>query len=107
MLKFVVILYRRSDMSPDQFNDYFQNVHGPLADKIPGLKKYIQNYVIADPKRKHPGWDGIAELYFANWKEMESGWASHQGEVATNDLNEFVDLEKTSWSVVEENSIRL
>ncbi len=33
---------------------------------------------------------------------MESAWASAQGQASTEDLAAFADLEKSSWSVVEE-----
>lgn len=105
MLKFVVVLYKRSDMSRKQFRDYFRNVHGPLAQKLPGLRKYTQNYVLEDLNREHPGWDGIAELYFDDWESMEAAWASLEGEIATNDLVALADLEHTTWSVVEEVKI--
>jgi len=105
MLKFVVILYKKPDISIEQFRDYFRNVHGPLAQKLPGLRKYTQNYVVKDPNRKHPGWHGIAELYFDDWEAMEAAWATPEGETATDDLAAFVDLERTTWSVVEETKI--
>jgi uncharacterized protein (TIGR02118 family) len=106
MLKFVVVLYKRPDMNHKSFRDYFRNVHGPLAEKIPGLRKYIQNYVVADPTRHPPGWQGIAELYFDDFQAMQAAWATPEGEAATNDLKAFVELPRTTWSVVEEVRIR-
>lgn len=105
MLKFVVVLYKRPDMSVAQFRDYLRNVHGPMAEKLPGLRKYIQNYVVEDPNRKHPGWHGVVELYFDDWEAMEAAWASPEGQTATDDLAAFVDLEHTTWSVVEETIV--
>jgi uncharacterized protein (TIGR02118 family) len=102
MLKFVVVVYKRPGMSMEDFRHYFRDVHGPMVQNIPGLKKYVQNYIIADPKRKPPGWHGLAELYFDDWEAMEAAWSSEQGILATNDLGAFVDLSQTSWSVVEE-----
>ena len=37
MLKFVVILYRRPDFSPQQFYTSLRDEHGPLAERLPGL----------------------------------------------------------------------
>lgn len=105
MLKFAVVLHRRADMSAAQFNAYFRDVHGPLAERLPGLKRYVQNTVAADPKRPHPGWDGIAELYFEDWAAMEAAWASAAGAAATRDLEAFVDLSRTTWSVVDEATV--
>ncbi len=68
MLKFIVVAYKRPDMSMEDFRHYFHDVHGPMVETIPGLKKYAQNYAVADPRRKPPGWHGIAELYFDDWE---------------------------------------
>lgn len=102
MLKFMVVLYRRPDFSPAEFRRFLQEVHGPLARKIPGLRRYRQNHFVDDPKRKHPGWDAIVELYFDDWRAMETAWDTPEGKAATEDLEKFADLGKTSWSVVEE-----
>jgi uncharacterized protein (TIGR02118 family) len=106
MLKFAVVLFKRPDISVERFRVYLRTVHGPLAEQIPGLRKYVQNHVAEDPKRKPPGWHGIVELYFDDWEAMEAGWASPEGERATDDLAEFADLIRTTWSVVEEIVIR-
>jgi uncharacterized protein (TIGR02118 family) len=105
VLKFVVVLYKRPDLSLEQFLKYFREVHGPMAERLPGIKKYVQNYVVADPKRQMPGWGAIAELYFDDWEAMERAWASPEGQTATDDLEAFVDLTRTTWSVVEEAAI--
>jgi uncharacterized protein (TIGR02118 family) len=102
MLKFMVVLFRRPDMTSDQFRRHLEQVHAPLAKALPGLKKYKQNHVAADSKRRHPGWDAIIELYFESRDSMEAAWASPQGAASDADLPLFADLDRTTWSVVEE-----
>ena len=104
MLKFMVVLHKKPELSEAEFHRFLRDVHGPMALKIPGLRKYIQNHVSPDPTRKHPGWDAIVELYFDDWKSMEAAWATPEGQAATADVKEFADLSRTSWSVVEEYS---
>jgi uncharacterized protein (TIGR02118 family) len=101
MLKFMVVLYRRPDLTPQQFRLHLQEVHAPLASNLPGLRVYKQNHVVPDPKR-NPSWDAIVELYFDDWAAMEAAWASPQGKASDADLPLFVDLTRTTWSVVEE-----
>jgi uncharacterized protein (TIGR02118 family) len=105
MLKFMVVLYRRQDLSQEQFRRHLKEVHGPLAQKLPGLKKYVQNYVSEDAKREAPGWDAIVELYFEDRESMEKAWDSPQGAASDADLPLFVDLNRTRWSVVEEVTV--
>ena len=102
MLKFMVMLYRRKDLSPSQFAKHLREIHGPLARKLPGLRKYVQNYPVQDAKRNPPAWDAIVELYWDDRDAMEAAWRSPEGAASDADLPLFVDMERTSWSVVEE-----
>jgi uncharacterized protein (TIGR02118 family) len=102
MLKFMVVIYRRPELTPAEFRRHLQEVHGPLVKNLPGIRKYSQNYVCADPKRKAPGWDAIVEVYFDSWDAMEAAWATPQGAASDGDLPAFADLSRTTWSVVEE-----
>jgi len=104
MLKFMVVLYRRPGMTPAGFRRHLQEIHGPLARRLPGLRKYTQNFVVPDPKRD-PSWDAIVELYFDNWETMEAAWVSPQGAASDADLPLFADMNRTSWSVVEEITV--
>ena len=105
MVKFMVVLYKRPDLNVG-FEKYFLDVHGPMALKLPGLQRCVYNVVANDPRRKHPGWDAIAELYFEDWDSMEAAWASPEGEAATKDLEAFADLSRTTWSVVNETILK-
>ena len=102
MIKFIVVLYRRSGLTRGEFRRHLEEVHAPLAKKLPRLKKYLQNHVCDDPKRKPPEWDAIIELYFETWDAMEAAWASPQGAASDADKPLFADLRRTNWSVVEE-----
>jgi uncharacterized protein (TIGR02118 family) len=72
MLKFMVVLYRRPDLSQEEFLRYLRTVHGPMAQRLPGLRHYIQNLVVADPARKHPGCDAVIELFWDDRATMEA-----------------------------------
>src|SRR5205807_10605038 len=102
MLKFMVVLYRRPELTGEQFRRHLQEIHGPLAKNLPGLRKYVQNIACDDPKRQSPEWDAIIELYFDDWSSMEAAWASPQGAASDADLPAFADLTRTTWSAVDE-----
>ena len=101
MLKFMVVLYKRPDLTREGFRRHLQEIHGPLARNLPGLRKYIQNFACDDPTR-NPGWDAIVELYFDNWDTMEAAWKTPQGTASDADLPLFTDLTRTTWSAVDE-----
>jgi uncharacterized protein (TIGR02118 family) len=102
MLKFLVVLYRRPDITPERFHSVLRDEHGPMAERIPGLRRYVQNHVAKDQNREHPGWDAVVELYWDDWASMEAAWLTPEGRAATAHLAEFVDLARSTWSVVGE-----
>ena len=63
------------------------------------------NFAVDDPHRKPPAWDAIIELYFDNWERMEAAWATPEGKASTEDLAAFADIERSTWSVVDEDTI--
>jgi uncharacterized protein (TIGR02118 family) len=107
VLKFVVVLSKRPDLSEEEFRKFFREVHRPLALKIPGLLRHVVNFPAADETRKHPQWDAIVELYFEGRDAMEAAWRSPEGVASTRDLEEFADLSRSSWSIVEVEETRL
>jgi uncharacterized protein (TIGR02118 family) len=82
MVKFVVVLYRKPGTSRAEFRRYLADVHGPTAETIPGLRRYVQNYVAEDPSRADPGWDAVVELYWrtaARWSDTAGARAQPGG----------------------------
>lgn len=107
VLKFAIVLSKRPDFSEEKFRQFFREVHRPLALKVPGLLRHVVNFPTADETRKHPQWDAIVELYFEGREAMEAAWRSPEGTAATRDLEEFADLARSSWSIVEIEETRL
>jgi uncharacterized protein (TIGR02118 family) len=103
VLKFVVVLYRKPGLDIEEFHTFLREVHGPMAEALPDLSRYIQNHVVPDPSRKHPGWDAVVELYWSDRESMEAAWKSAEGQAATADLELFADLSRSTWSIVEED----
>jgi uncharacterized protein (TIGR02118 family) len=102
VVKFVVVLYRRPDVPVERFREILRGEHARLAERLPGLARYVQNHVLPDPSRKHPGWDAVVELVWPEPEVMEASWQSPEGREATAHLEEFADLSKSRWSIVDE-----
>ena len=52
MIKFVMCLCRKPDLTREQFQDYWMNKHGPFFMKNAGLmraKKYVQSHTLDYP----------------------------------------------------------
>ena len=103
MIKFAVVLYRRPGLPLARFRRVLRNEHARMAEALPGLRRYVQNHVVHDPKRRRPAWDAIVELYWRDRRAMEKAWRSSEGQRATAHLATFADLARTEWSVVAED----
>lgn len=101
MIKFVVVLSRKTGMTRKDFSAYLRTTHKSFARGLPGLKHYVQNHPAADAKRQPPAWDAVVELYWESCEAMEAAWASPEGAAATADLEAFADLSRSSWSIVD------
>src|SRR6266852_8144781 len=47
MLKFMVVIYKRPGMSSEEFRRHLREVSGPLAHRLPGLRRHVQNHARA------------------------------------------------------------
>ncbi len=102
MCKMIVVLYRRPDFTRQRFLAYLRDVHGPMAERLPGLIAYRQNHVVDDATRRDPEWDAVVELWWDTREAMETAWRTPEGRAATEDLAVFTDPSRTSWSIVDE-----
>lgn len=81
MYKLVAILKRREGMSPEQFRDYYETQHAPLAKTlIPGLRRYVRRYprpqiVAGYPTPPPLAFDVITELWFDSADDFEQAMA--------------------------------
>jgi uncharacterized protein (TIGR02118 family) len=58
-----------------EFRRYWREVHGPIAAKIPTLRRYEQNHVVAESYADgaQPAFDGLAITWFASTDAMREG----------------------------------
>lgn len=74
-VKNIEFVNRRADMAVEPFRSYWRNVHGPLAAKIPAIRRYEQNHLAPSEYRKSaaPPYDGLAITWFASTADMRQG----------------------------------
>lgn len=71
MIKLIVLLGRRPELGWREFEQRWLRDHAPLAARLPGLKRYVQNHVLAGEREREapPDFDGVAELW---WDDLDS-----------------------------------
>ena len=100
--KAMFVLHRRADMGWDEFDKYWRDVHGPIAAKLPGLRKFVQHHAIPAATPEGRPCDGIAELWFDSPEALQAGLASPEGAATLADIPNFLDGTKTGMIVVED-----
>ena len=105
MTKVIFVVHKRPDMDRDEFRRYWRDVHGPLAAKIPGLRKYVQNHGLPDSASGALPCDGIAELWFDSPEAMKAAFASPEGIATTADIPNFLDPDRVGEMVVDEIAV--
>jgi uncharacterized protein (TIGR02118 family) len=86
MLKVMVFLRKRDDLSRDQFREHWRGPHGAIALRMPGLRKYVHNHAVADGGP----WDGIAEMWFDDQAAMAAALSSPAAVEAAQDSPNFI-----------------
>lgn len=86
MTKVIVLLQKRADLSREDFARHWREVHGPIAQRLPGLRRYVQNHLIGDGAAA----DGVAELWFDSADAMQAAFASDVGKETVLDGANFL-----------------
>jgi len=104
MTKVIYVLHRRPDMDRDEFRRYWRDVHGPIAARMPGLRRYVQDHALPGVFGEPPC-DGIAELWFDSEEAMQAALASPEGVATLADVPNFLDRDRIGEMVVEEVTV--
>jgi len=74
-VKNIEFVNRRPGMPLGPFRDYWRNVHGPLASRIPVIRRYEQNHLAKSgyEDNRQPAYDGLAVTWFSSTADMKAG----------------------------------
>jgi uncharacterized protein (TIGR02118 family) len=108
--RLVFVLYRRSGMTREEFQQYWSVTHAPLVASVAdvlGITGYQQVHTLReDPTRTAPAFDGVAELWFdptrtsATRQEQQAA-----GALLLEDERRFIDLSASPIWLAEENMV--
>jgi len=106
MVKIVYCINKLPKLSTEEFHRYWREVHGPIAGKIPGCRRYVQSHTIHRALGgREPSFDGVAELWFDDWNALEAAMGSKEVEAAIEDERKFIDHSRTAFFVTEEHHV--
>ena len=120
MVKLCFCLRRRSDLTAEEFHDYWLNKHGPLVRSVAStlnMKRYVQVHAIDTPMndavREGRGspepFDGIAEVWWENMEILQSTLAdpatTGAAQQLLDDERRFIDLANSPMWFSEEHEL--
>ena len=105
MIKFVGVVWRKPDLSREDFLHHWQTNHAEVVKKLPGLRKYVQGPAVTRAGRE-PVIDGIAELWFDDVEALREAWRSPEGQAVREDEKRFIDLERSYAFWAEDHHVR-
>jgi len=76
-VKSVQFLTRKPGMAVEEFQRYWRERHGPIAARIPGLRRSVQSHTrrSAYGAGRRPAWDGVAITWFDSTAAMREAAA--------------------------------
>ena len=94
IVRTVALLGRKPGMTFAEFDSYWRDVHAPLAEKVPGVVRYIQRHIVPNEETGEPdngfGIDGLVILDYESAQAMDEGWATDAGQAALADVPNFL-----------------
>jgi uncharacterized protein (TIGR02118 family) len=111
MIKLIVAVRKRPDMSVEAFQDHWRTHHAELVRNSPATAKYIRKYVQchtmpAQYEQGEVAFDGTAELWFDNVADMEAFYSDpdYLRDVQPDEAR-FADMSNTVFFVTEEELV--
>ncbi len=92
--KLIFICHKRPELDPKQFAaEWASGRHASIVEQIPGLTRYVHNYVGSSDNPGAP--DGIGELWFDTDEALEAAVSSPEMGAAVEDAKAFLDMDRT------------
>ncbi len=106
MVKLIYCISKKAELSVEEFQRYWRETHGPIAGRIPGLRRYVQCHVVPELYgRAQPAYDGAAELWFDDLEAMRAAMQSPEVRAALEDEKNFIDHSRVASFVTIEKPV--
>jgi len=89
----IFVTKRRPELSLEEFVRHYREVHGPLAQNLPGLVEYQQRLIRHEGPRSDeaPDYDAVSTYLFESDEAAAASWVSPEGLLVEEDTGKFMD----------------
>ncbi len=95
----------REGVSREEALAYWRDRHRRFVERVPGVKRYVQDHCIVGPDGSHPPYAGLGELWFESIEAAKRALATPEWQSVLDDAGNFMDLEHVSAAWAEEHAI--
>jgi uncharacterized protein (TIGR02118 family) len=99
MVKTLVLMSRRTDLTRAAFRDYYERNHTVLGMRYFRFRKYIRNHVVAPDEGP---FDVLSEFWQDSLPEVYAAMAGPVGDIMREDGNRFIDRSQQRLASCEE-----
>ncbi len=111
MIKLIVAVKKRSDLSVEEFHRHWRTEHARLVRENPATRKYVKRYIQChtmpgEYERGEVAYDGTAELWFDTVEDKDAFFSDPDYlERVRPDESRFADMSQTVFFVTEEEPV--
>jgi hypothetical protein len=108
LIKAITFIYKLTDVSDEDFRDYYENKHAPLASSLLTLEKYERNYVNSELNPLYASLGSISIFQYQSIQSLEiigNEMASSAGDILRDDERKFMDVPKNYYVFTESNQL--
>ena len=101
--KMLFLFHHRPDQTLQDGQEYWRTQHAELVPRSPGLARYVQSHVLpGNGADEVDGFDGVAELWFADYGQAEVFSASREFRIEQGeDIPKFCDVSRLQGFLAE------
>lgn len=103
-LKIIRTVYRRRDLSHQQFKDYWLKNHSRLEDRVIAespVQRIVATFAVPEAG-KEPAFDGMVELHFRSMEDIRAMFAGPIPAMMRKDEENFVQMDAPAVRLVAE-----
>jgi uncharacterized protein (TIGR02118 family) len=108
-VKLISFLTRRRDLDAPAFSRYWRDRHGPIAARIPGMRRYVQCHTLAETYAGagRPTYDGVPLAWFDDTDALRASAPSAEYARTREDEANFLEPGTLGFVIAREHEIPL
>ena len=95
MIDLTIVLNEKPGTDRGEALRYWRETHGPIAGRIPGVRRYVQHHAVGAPEGDPP-FLGVAHLYFDDQEAFAAATGTPEFAAAIADVDNFADPHMTT-----------